>query len=181
MKVSSSSTIKVKRVIYTVPSRLVGAPLFVQIYDDRLVLFYGHELTYTLSRLYTQGHVRTRSVDHRHVIHSLAKKPNAFKCSQLRDDLVPPGDFSLLWQHLTQQGVNGTDCRYMVDLLLLAHNYDGEQALGRYVLNAIETGQRVSINQCRSLFGPAQIVVPDIISQQHTLSSYDSLLGGCHG
>jgi hypothetical protein len=69
----------------------------------------------------------------------------------------------------------------VVDLLLLAHNYDCEQALGRYVLNAIEAGQRVSINQCRSLFGPAQIVAPDIISQQHTLSSYDSLLGGCHG
>ncbi|MFT6896836.1 MAG: hypothetical protein ACJA13_001240 [Paraglaciecola sp.] len=181
VKVSSSSTINVKRVIYTVPSRLVGAPLFVQIYDDRLVLFYGHELTYTLTRLYTQGNVRTRSVDYRHVIHSLAKKPNAFKCSLLRDDLVPPGDFSLLWQHLTQQGVNDTDCRYMVDLLLLAHNYDCEQALGRYVLNAIEAGQRVSINQCRSLFGPAQIVIPDIISQQHALSSYDSLLGGCHG
>ena len=181
VKVSSSSTINVKRVIYTVPSRLVGAALFVQIYDDRLVLFYGHELTYTLTRLYTQGHVRTRSVDYRHVIHSLAKKPNAFKCSQLRDDLIPPGDFWLLWQQLTQDGVNDTDCRYMVDLLLLAHNYDCEQALGRYVLNAIEAGQRVSINQCRSLFGPAQIVIPDIISQQHTLSSYDSLLGGCHG
>jgi hypothetical protein len=181
VRVSSSSTILVKRVTYTVPSRLIGTRLLVHIFDDRLRLFYGHEPTLTLTRVVAQGSLRARSVNYRHVIHSLAKKPNAFKCSQLREDLIPEGDLSLLWQHLTRNGVTDQDCRYMVDLLLLAHNSDCEQALGRYVLSAHEAGRRSSIKQCRERFAPQAVCVPQIISQQHALSGYDSLLGGAHG
>ena len=180
-KVSSSSTITVKRVTYTVPSRLIGTQLMVHIYDDQLRLFYGHEPTLTLVRVYAQGSSRARSIDYRHIIHSLAKKPNAFKYSQLREDLIPSGDLSLLWQQLTHSGVTDQDCRYMVTLLLLAHNYDCEKALGRYVLTAHEAGKRVSIEHCRKRFGPAQISIPEIVSQQHILSSYDGLLGVSHG
>jgi hypothetical protein len=181
VKVNSSSTITVKRVLYTVPSRLVGAALFVHIYDVRLALFHGHELTLTLPRLYAQGSARTRCIDYRHVIHSLAKKPNAFRNSLLRDDLIPDGDFTLIWQQLTQNSLSDTDCRYMVDLLVLADNYDCEPALGRHVLTALEGGSRLSIKQCRELFVPDNIEVPLLVSQQHSLSSYDCLIGGLHG
>jgi len=181
VKVNSSSTITVKRVLYTVPSRLVGTALLIHIYDDRLALFYGHELTLTLPRLYAQGTNRTRCVDYRHVIHSLAKKPNAFRNSLLRDDLIPEGDFTLIWQQLTQNGLSDTDCKYMVDLLVLADNYDREEALGRYVLTALEAGNKASIKQCRELFGPDNIEIPCLVSQQHSLSSYDCLIGGLHG
>jgi hypothetical protein len=181
VKVSSSSTISVKRVTYTVPSRLTGVALLVHIYDNKLALFYGHELTLTLPRVYTQGSSRERCVDYRHVIHSLAKKPNAFRNSLLRDDLIPPGDFTLLWEQLTQGGLSDTDCRYMVDLLVLANKYDCEQALGRYVLTALEAGKKASIKQCRDLFGPDRIELPLLVSKQHSLVSYNCLMGGLHG
>jgi len=181
VKVNSSSTITVKRVLYTVPSRLIGTALLVHIHDDRLALFYGHELTLTLPRLYAQGSNRVRCIDYRHVIHSLAKKPNAFRNSLLRDDLIPYGDFTLIWQQLTQSALSDSDCKYMVDLLVLADNYACEQALGRYVLSALEKGNRVTIKQCRELFGPENIEVPWLVSQQHSLTSYDCLIGGLHG
>ncbi|SGZ07354.1 Integrase, catalytic region [Moritella viscosa] len=181
VKVSSSSTINVKRVTYTVPSRLIGSGLLVHIFDDRLVLFYGHELTLTLDRVYAEAPLRARSINYRHIIHSLAKKPNAFKCSRIRDDIVPVGDMSLLWQQLTAHSVSDSDCKYMVNLLLLAHNYDCEGALGRYVLASIESGQRATIEQCRKLFGPERIEVPKISTQQHSLSGYDNLIGGLNG
>lgn len=73
VKVTSSSTISVKRVTYTVPSRLIGYRLLVHIYDTRLDLFLGHEKTLFLTRVYAQGHLRSRAVDYKHVIHSLAK------------------------------------------------------------------------------------------------------------
>ncbi len=181
VKVNSSSTITVKRVLYTVPSRLVGATLLIHIYDDRLALFHGHELTLTLPRLYAQGSARARCIDYRHVIHSLAKKPNAFRNSLLRDNLIPDGDFTLIWQRLTLNSLSDTDCRYMVDLLVLADNYNCEPALGRYVLTALEGGNKVSIKQCRELFSPDRIEIPLLVSQQHSLSSYDCLIGGLHG
>lgn len=181
VKVTSSSTFTIKRVTYTVPSRLIGVMLLIHIYDDRLDLFYGHEAILSLDRVYAQATKRARSIDYHHVIHSLAKKPNAFKCSQLRDDLIPKGDFWQLWQQLTHDGVTDEDCRYLVDLLLIAHNYDCESALGRFVLNAFNKGRRATIKECRDVFGPDKVEIPVIISQQHQVASYDSLLGGMHG
>jgi len=181
IKVSSSSTISVKRVTYTVPSRLIGSALLVHIYDDRLVLFYGHEETLRLKRVYAQGTQRARCVDYRHVIHSLAKKPNAFRSSLLRDDLIPLGDFTLIWEKLILDGLSDSDCRYMVDLLVLADNEQCESSLGRYVLNALDANLKPSIKQCRELFGSRLIEMPNIISQQHMLSSYDCLMGDHHG
>ena len=77
--------------------------------------------------------------------------------------------------------MSNSDCKYMVNLLLLAHNYDCEGALGRYVLASIESGQRATIEQCRKLFGPERIEVPKISTQQHSLSGYDHLIGGLNG
>jgi hypothetical protein len=69
VKVTSSSTINVKRVTYTVPSRLIGSMLLAHIYDDRLELFLGHEFALSLSRIRTHGYARSRSVNYRHIIH----------------------------------------------------------------------------------------------------------------
>jgi hypothetical protein len=182
VKVTPSSTISVKRVTYTVPSSPIGSMLLAHIYDDRLELFLlDHEPTLTLDRIRSHGRTRSRKVDYRHIIHSLAKKPNAFKCCQLRDAIIPQGDLSILWQRLTKDYVSDRDCRCMVDLLLLVHNYDCEYALGRYALRAYEVGSPVSVDQCRDFSGTAKIDVPVIIAQQHSINSYDSLMGGAHG
>jgi len=178
VKVSSSSTINIKRVTYTVPSRLIGSALLVHIYDSRLVLFYGHEETLRLQRVYAPKSSRARRVDYRHVIHSLAKKPNAFRSSMLRDDLIPAGDFTLLWQKLTEDGISDADCHYMVNLLVLAANKDCEDELGRYVLNHIERGLQPALKQCRDHIGTDNVVVPLFTSQQHSLDGYDCLVGG---
>lgn len=160
---------------------MIGTRLLVHLYDNRLTLFYGHEETLCLKRVYAQGSTRSRSVDYRHIIHSLAKKPNAFRYSLIRDDLIPDGDFTLVWQQLTHHGVSDTDCHYMVDLLLLAHNYDCEAALGCYVLKEMARHQKPTINQCRAYFSDELIKIPSMISQQHELTSYDELVGGLHG
>jgi hypothetical protein len=69
VKVTSSSTINIKRVTFTVPSRLIGHRLLAHIYDTALDLFLGHEKTLSLSRVYAQGSLRSRAVDYKHVIH----------------------------------------------------------------------------------------------------------------
>jgi len=175
-RVTTRSTISVKRVTYTVPSRLIGTRLLVHIYDERLDLFYGHELTLTLNRIYAHRHIRSRAINYKHIIHSLAKKPNAFKSSAYRDDIVPEGDFTLIWTHLKQTGIHDEDCHYMVSLLSIADTYDCEEALGRFVLTSLEAGNRVSIRQCREFFAPVSTEMPQLTHQQHDLSSYNALL-----
>ncbi len=49
VKVTSSSTINVKRVTYTVSSRLIGSKLLAHNYDERLELFLAHKHALTLN------------------------------------------------------------------------------------------------------------------------------------
>lgn len=175
--ISSSSTFALKRVTYTVPSRFIGERLYVQLYDERLELFHGHEPVLTLPRVYAVKTQRGRRVDYRHVIDSLVNKPQAFRYSQLRDDLLPSPDYHKIWQHVDQTLPPHKACRYIVRLLHLAASRQCESALGRFVLNQIEKGELPSEWQCQQRFGVEARVVPLITGKQHALGEYDQLLG----
>ena len=87
MFVTSSSGFVLRKVFYTVPSRLIGFRMRVRLYDERLECFVGQSLALTLCRGRNQtegrhGHV----VDYRHVIHSLRRKPMALLNLVYRDD-----------------------------------------------------------------------------------------------
>lgn len=179
VRVSSSSTVAIKRVLYTLPSRLIGERLLVHLFDDHLDFYLGHTQLLSLHREYAFGRSRERCVNYKHVIHSLAKKPNAFKNSQLREDLIPDGDFRLIWTILTTELTTDSACHYMVELLLIATNYDCESPLGRWVLRQLELGTQPTIASCRQQFTPS-IIVPSILATQHELETYDALLGGIH-
>ena len=90
VKVTRSSTIEVRRVVYTVPSRLIGERAQVRLYHDHLALYVGQQLAQTLPRVYPKASQnRARSINYHHVIRSLVAKPHAFRYSQIRDDLLP--------------------------------------------------------------------------------------------
>ncbi len=179
--ISSSSSFDLKRVTYTVPSRFIGERLYVQLFDERLELFCGHEKVLTLPRVYAGKKQRARRVDYRHLIDSLIKKPQAFRYSQLRDDLLPSPDYTLIWQHVDESLAPHEACRYIVRLLHLAAGYDCEQALGRYVVQRIERGDLPSNLQCSKRFGDDAKIVPIITAKQHSLDDYDQLLPSAQG
>ena len=88
--VTSSSGFTLRRVFYTVPSRLIGHRLGVRLYDDRLELFLSGTRHLTLPRgrpSKTGTHVHI--VNYRHVIHSLKRKPMALLNLVYRDALFP--------------------------------------------------------------------------------------------
>jgi len=73
--VTSTSGFTLKKVFYSVPSRLIGHRLRVRLYDDRLECFLGATALITLRRgrphsSGKHGHV----IDYRHVIHSLRRQ-----------------------------------------------------------------------------------------------------------
>src|SRR6185369_14456052 len=76
--VTSTSGFVLRKVFYSVPSRLIGHRLRVRLYDDRLECFLGATSLMTLQRGRPRssgkhGHI----VDYRHVIHALRRKPMA--------------------------------------------------------------------------------------------------------
>jgi transposase InsO family protein len=185
--VTTSSTIEVKRVLYTVPSRLIGERLRLHIFDDRIEAYVGSQRAHTLPRIYpTSPNQRARCVDYRHVIGSLARKPQAFRYSQLRDDLLPNAHYRNIWQYIDRQMEPRAACKQMVGILALAAKANCQQALGEYVWRQFEADHIPSLHALQQRFDPqvlepVSVLAPEALSlPQHPLSLYTELLAEVH-
>ena len=175
--VSTTSTIQVKRVLYTVPSRLIGKRLRVHIYDSRLEGYLGSTLSVTLPRGFTSNNNhRSRQVDYRHVIGSLEKKPQAFRYSQLRDDLLPDETYKAVWSWLDKEMEARKACKTMVGILALANRADCEKQLGKYLQEMMTSSTLPSLLELQRKFESREQIVPEIQVIQPPASDYDILL-----
>jgi transposase InsO family protein len=179
LKVTRSSTLEVKRVLYTVPSRLIGENVRVHVYHDRLAFFVGQTLTSTLARVYPKaGQDRGRCIDYRHIIHSLSAKPQAFRFLQFRDELLPTETYRKLWLHCDQQFESREACKWIVGVLRIAKDYNCEERLGNRLLASIDNNKPLpSLKSLQERYlGHKE--VPTIPARQQDLQSYDHLLQG---
>jgi len=179
LKVTRSSTLEVKRVLYTVPSRLIGENVRVHVYHDRLAFFVGQTLTSTLARVYPKaGQERGRCIDYRHIIHSLSAKPQAFRFLQFRDELLPTETYRKLWLHCDQQFESREACKWIVGVLRIAKDYNCEERLGNRLLASINNNKPLpSLKSLQERYlGHKE--VPTIPARQQDLQSYDHLLQG---
>ena len=175
VKVTTSSTISVKRGLYSVPSRLIGEQLNVHLYHDRLVCHLGHKPLITLQRVYPQRpEGRARCIDYRHVIHSLAAKPQAFRFSQFRDELLPNDTYRQLWRLAEVQFTPKEACKWMVGVLRIAYDYDCESTLASELIQS-PVGNLLELQQVQKRYIPTARA-PDIPVRQHQAADYDSLL-----
>lgn len=179
VKVTTSSTISIKRVTYTVPSQLIGETLRVHIYHDRINCYVGSELVIILKRVYSNGQNYKRSIDYRHVIHSLVKKPQAFRYSQIRDDLLPNDDYRTIWEYADQNMPSKQACRLIVGLLKLAAYKNCETSLAQDVLICIREHQPIHLNELEKRYESIVSTSTNLTAvkvDQHALSDYDQLL-----
>ena len=180
--VTTASTIEVKRVLYTVPSRLIGERLRLHIFDARIEGYLGSVRAVTLPRVYAVSHERrARCIDYRHVIASLARKPQAFRYSQLREDLLPNTTYRQIWAELDARLEPRAACKRIVGILALAARTDCERALGAYLLGRLAVGQVPSLLELERRFEPrtAERSPDELLSSggfQHPLALYDALL-----
>lgn len=179
LKVTRSSTLEVKKVLYTVPSRLIGENVRVHIYHDRLVFFVGQTLTCTLPRVYpTAGQERARCIDYRHLIHSLSAKPQAFRFLQFRNELLPTATYRQLWQYCDQQFDARDACKWIVGVLRIALEHDCEERLGHELLAKVDNHQPLPTLKALQERHLGRQPVPIIPARQQDLASYDHLLQG---
>lgn len=178
VKVSSSSTIIVRKSLYTVSSRLIGANLQVHLYHDNLHCYLGGNLVAKLCRVYGQGkNLRARNIDYRHVIDSLVKKPMAFFRSQLRDSLLPNDVYRQIWQDISTCLPAREASRLMVGLLHIAATADCEKVLGEKVTDGLLVGVIPSLSDLRRHWGMTQSSLHPVVDvTQHTLESYNQLI-----
>ena len=174
--VTSSGGFILKRVFYTVPSRLIGHWLAVRVYDDRIVCFLGSTEVATLRRGRSPDHSkRAQVVDYRHVIHALRRKPMALLNLVYRDQLFPRAAYARAFEALLAGLGEKRACRTMVGLLALAHDRACEAELAAGIEDDLEAGRLPDLDRLRERFLPDAASVPDVTIKLASLSLYDEL------
>ena len=174
--VTSTSGFILKRVFYSVPSRLIGHRLRVRLYDDRLECFLGATSLMTLRRGRPHadrkhGHV----VDYRHIIHALRRKPMALLNLVYREQLFPRRAYQRAFEAMLAGDGEKRACRTMVGLLALAHDRACEAELAQAIEAELDAGRLPDLDCLGRRFAPDPAAIPDITVELVPLHVYDEL------
>jgi transposase len=173
VRVKQGGTIRVKNNTYTVPSRLKGERVRVRVYENRLEVFYGGVLQIAVDRLLGEG---GHSVDYRHVIWSMVRKPGAFERYRYREELFPRPVFRQAYDALV--GTLGTtraaDIEYLRILHLAASTMECEVEAALVLL--LEEGTAPDSDRVKRLMRTDQPEIPNMVVLEPDLTAYDDLL-----
>jgi len=180
--VTSSGGFTLRKVFYTVPSRLIGHRLRVRLYDDRLDLFIGGTPLMTLTRgrgaaSGKRGHV----VDYHHVIRALRRKPMALLGLVYRDQLFPRAAYRRTFDRLLETIAEKPACRLMVNLLALAHDRGCEAELAAILETDLDAHRLPDLAALNQRFAPDPAALPEVVVRLTPLVDYDALIENALG
>ena len=177
VQVTAHSGFTVRKVFYSVPSRLIGHTLRVHLYDDRLELFVGSSPLMTLrrGRAHRDGR-RGHVVDYHHLIHALRRKPMALLHLVYRDQLFPRDAYRRTFDALLDTLDEREACRRMVGLLALAHDRCCEAALAARLAELLETGTLPELEPLQARFAPDRQSLPHVDVRLGSPADYNDLL-----
>lgn len=178
VRVTSSGGFTLRKVFYTVPSRLIGHRLRVRLFDDRLDVFIGGTPLMTLprGRAHASGK-HDQVVNYRHVIHSLRRKPMALLNLVYRDRLFPREAYRRTFDALLERLPERQACRTMVELLAMAHERGCESELADQLAAGLEAGRLPDMDALRARFAPDPARLPVVVVRLASLNAYEALLG----
>jgi hypothetical protein len=174
--VTSSGGFTLRKVFYTVPSRLIGHRLRVHLFDDRLDCFLGGTRVLSLTRGRPRGNGRHgHVVDYRHVIHALRRKPMALLNLVYRDQLFPRRAYDRAFEALLAAGNDRQACVIAVGLLSLAHERGCEAELAETLDADLAAGRLPDLAALRERFLRTRAPVTDGVVDLVPLSIYNEL------
>ena len=180
--VSSSSTVDIKRVTYSVPSRLIGERLHVRLYNDRCECYLGMTHVITLTRsLFPASGQRGRQIDYRHIIECLVRKPGAFRGSKLREAILPNENYRRIYEHAKNTMSYKDADKFIVGALYLAKTQDCENDLAHAIIKLIEAGMLLLLSELQDRFNKNKPVTAATYVSQHNLNSYNEFIPNFQG
>lgn len=174
--VTRNGTVSIERVLYSVPSRLVGQRLHAHLYDDRIELFLGPDRVMTTPRVRVKFPARAHHIDFRHVVANLRRKPGALRHLVYRDALFPNHAYRRAWQAFDAQLDARQACRDAVALLDIAARGNCIDALARRIDATLDAGQLPDVIALKDEFLPTTRTQRDVTIPPPDLCAYNSLL-----
>ena len=177
-RVSCRSTIEVRCILYTVPSRLIGRQLELHLYHDRIVGYLQKQQVVELPRIRVSDKQkrRARCINYRHVIEGLRRKPRAFLYCTWQTELLPNDQYRRLWQQLRASFELDSAAVLTVEALYIAATQNKETAVAEYLQAQLQANSLTLTNLKRHFQLLADSRLPDVTVHQHDLSTYDQLL-----
>lgn len=175
-RVSKYAIFTIKGVQYSAPSQLIGHRLMVRQYAQHIECWLGGQCVLKCPRARpTKGQRVGRSIDYRHLVGALKRKPGAFARWVLRDAAFPRAVYRQTWERLAAQKPEREACKTMVGLLVLAAE-GHETQLAQELEQLIELDQLPDLHALTQLLAPPSTAAPDVVVMLPTLASYDALI-----
>ena len=168
--VSSFSTIRVKKVVYSVPSRLKGHKVRLHVYEERIEIRTGSTLLDTLTRKTGTGY----RINYRHVIESLRRKPGAFANCRYKDQLFPSEMFSVAYERLQDEFDERRADKEYLEILSLAAGH-GEEKVSNILADLLLKKRCFTMDTVKQAL-QIPVMIPIVKIPKPSLSSYDSFL-----
>jgi hypothetical protein len=159
-----------------VPSRLVGRRLHAHLFDDHIDLFLGPDQVMTTPRVRVPRPGRGHSIDFKHMIGNLRRKPGALRHLVYRDALFPHHAYRRAWQAFDDRLDNRQACRDTVALLDIAARGDCVEALALRIDAALDAGKLPDIAALRDEFLPTGKTHDDVTIPPPDPKAYNGLL-----
>ena len=173
VRVGPSSTIRIKKNVYSVHSRLINEQVQVRLYADHLQIWYAQRQIEQIPRLRGEGN---HFIQYRHVIDWLVRKPGAFENYRYREDLFPSSRFKMAYDALRGRYGRGANKEYLQILYLAARQ--SESAVDDALRWLMDQDQPISVDAVEAIVLTNQSIPPatDVVMEPVDLSLYDALL-----
>jgi hypothetical protein len=172
VRVARTSLIRVQNNVYSVPTSLIGQYVNVHIHEWHLEVYYQSRCVLHVPRLIG---TRQQSINYRHMIGSLLRKPGGFRDYRYRDALFPTLVFQQAWEHLQQvYAPRKADLIYLRILHLAAQSLEADVAAALTCL--LETTTPWDDTTVAELVQPPRPTPPALAPLTVDLQPYDQLL-----
>jgi transposase len=172
--VSRASAVRVLKHSYSVSSRLIGHRLRVRLHADIVELHHRGERVALMDRIIGGG---KHKIDYRHIIHTLVRKPGAFRRYVFREALFPSLDFRRAYDALLSASADQSDMEYVRILHLAAS--DGEECVRGVLAGLLSAAILPTYEAVRAQVRGERVPegVPYLNITAPDLNLYDRLLG----
>jgi len=173
VNVRGSSTILIKKNVYSVHSRLIGEQVKVRLHAEYLELWYAQRMIEKIPRI--RGEARHR-IQYRHIIDWLVRKPGAFENYRYRDDLFPSSRFKMAYDYLKDHHSTRGTKEYLKILDLAAK--ESEAGVDDALRWLMDQDQPISFDAVEVILMTNQRIpqITDVEIDEVDLNLYDNLL-----
>jgi len=169
--VTPFSTVNIGGCIYSVPSRLMKMKVRAKQYANYIEIWSGSSLIEVIPRSIGKKY----TINYRHIIHSLVRKPGAFENYKYREELFPSSHFREAYDDL-QKHIPSKAVKEYLQILKLAATYS-ETEVDLALREILDAGDRVSLYAVTEMATrPNRSAHTDVHVDVVDLGEYDRLI-----